>query len=90
MGYNMTMIRINIADAKANLSRYLELVESGEVVVVCRRNVPIAELRAVPKRTRRPVRVGVGIELFGEWTVPDSFDDPLPDDILAVLLGEGP
>ena len=44
------MIRVNVAEAKAHLSRYLESVERGETVVLCRRNVPVAEIRALPKR----------------------------------------
>ncbi|MDE2906099.1 MAG: type II toxin-antitoxin system prevent-host-death family antitoxin, partial [Acidobacteriota bacterium] len=43
------MVRVNIAEAKARLSTYLDSVEQGETVVLCRRNVPIAEIRALPK-----------------------------------------
>lgn len=39
------MLKVNIAQAKAHLSKYLESVERGETVVLCRRNVPIAEIR---------------------------------------------
>jgi antitoxin (DNA-binding transcriptional repressor) of toxin-antitoxin stability system len=41
------MIKVNIQDAKTHLSRYLDRVEEGEVVVVCRHNRPVAELRAI-------------------------------------------
>ena len=47
--YNWTMIPVNIADAKAHLSRYLGRVERGETILLCRRNVPVAELRPLPK-----------------------------------------
>jgi antitoxin (DNA-binding transcriptional repressor) of toxin-antitoxin stability system len=30
------MIRVNIQEAKTHLSRYLDRVEQGEVVIVCR------------------------------------------------------
>lgn len=85
----MTMIKVNVADAKTNLSRYLEQVEAGEVVVVCRRNVPIAELRAIAAPARRRRRLGVGRKLFGDWQVPTSFDDPLPDWMLDAFEGRG-
>lgn len=39
------MIRLNIHEAKTHLSRYLPEIERGETVVLCRRNVPIAEIR---------------------------------------------
>ena len=43
------MIRVDIADAKTHLARYLDSVEKGEMVVICRRNVPIAEIRPVSR-----------------------------------------
>ena len=41
------MIQVNIQEAKTHLSRYLDRVAQGEVVIVCRHNQPVAELRAV-------------------------------------------
>ena len=69
------MNKVNIADARAHLSRYLARVEAGETITLCRRNVPVAEIR--PLRTEpaesRPIGIDRGM------TVPDSFFDPLPD-----------
>ena len=50
--HHMVMIRINIAEEKAHFSRYIESVERGETVTVCRRNVPVAEIRALPQPRR--------------------------------------
>ena len=77
--YNRTMIRVNIADAKAHLSRYLGRVEQGETIVLCRRNVPVAEIRPLPKRPGglRPVGIDRGMD------IPPSFFEPLPDEMLA-------
>ena len=85
MTYNLTMLKVNIADAKTHLSRYLELVERGETVVVCRRNVPIAEIRPVPglRTEERPVGIDRGM------TIPSSFFEPLPDDVLDAFEGGG-
>ena len=77
------MIRVNVAEAKAHLSRYLESVERGETVVVCRRNVPIAEIRALPRRAPEPRPVGIDRGM----TVPVAFFEPLPDDLLAAFEG---
>lgn len=79
------MIQINIAEAKARLSRYLENVERGETVVLCRRNVPIAEIRPLtkPPAHERPVGIDRGM------TVPDSFFEPLPDDVLDAFGADG-
>lgn len=77
------MIRVNIADAKANLSRHLERVENGETIVICRRNVPIAEIRPVAKMLAkaRPVGIDRGMQ------VPASFFAPLPDALLDAFEG---
>ena len=81
-----TMVKLNIHEAKTHLSHYLELLEAGkeDAIVICRRNLPIAEIRAVPKErnVRRPVGLG-----RGSFTVPSTFFDPLPDDLLAAFEG---
>lgn len=70
----MTMKMVNIHDAKARLSEYLELVEAGERVLICRRNEPVAELRLVPAaRTHARPLGGTPLE------IPAAFFDPLPD-----------
>jgi antitoxin (DNA-binding transcriptional repressor) of toxin-antitoxin stability system len=50
------MKRVNIADAKAHLSEYLREVKRGETLVICERNVPVAELRAVGAGDQYPDR----------------------------------
>ena len=79
------MKKVNIQDAKTHLSRYLEAVEQGEVVVVCRRNVPIAELRAVPRDRRDPRPIGIR----DDFEVVEAFFAPLPEDLLAAFEGGG-
>jgi prevent-host-death family protein len=34
----------NIAELKNNLSKFISFVEQGEVVEICKRNVPVAKL----------------------------------------------
>jgi len=46
-----TMIMVNIHQAKARLSEFLEAAAQGEQVLICNRNRPVAELRALPDRT---------------------------------------
>ena len=79
------MLKVNIADAKTHLARYLEMVERGETVVVCRRNVPIAEIRPVPglPSEERPVGIDRGM------TIPPSSFEPLPVDVLDAFDGAG-
>ena len=81
----MTMNQVNIAEAKARLSYYLDKVIRGETVVICRRNVPIAELRRIPAPLQQPRPVGIDRGM----TIPDSFFEPLPDDLLDAFEGTG-
>ncbi len=78
------MIKLNIHEAKTHLSRYLEKLLKGETILLCKRNVPIAEIRPLPPRrkTRRPVGLAKG-----ELTVPPSFFEPLPEDLLSGFEG---
>lgn len=75
----MTMIVINIHEAKAKLSAYLDAVASGETVVICKRNRPVAELRAVEQKRTKPRPIGLG---KGTITIPPSFFEPMRDEWL--------
>jgi prevent-host-death family protein len=77
---------VNIHEAKAHLSEYLKAVESGEEIVIARRNKPVARLVAVepeqPKK-RRPFGLAKG----KVWISPD-FNEPLDDELLGLFTGE--
>ena len=75
----MTMILVNIHEAKARLSEYLDAVAKGERVLICKRNQPIAELRAVEQKRTAPRLIGGGPYHF---EVPASFFEPMPDEFL--------
>jgi antitoxin (DNA-binding transcriptional repressor) of toxin-antitoxin stability system len=87
MTYKMTMIRVNVADAKAHLSEYLDKLEGGQIdaVVLCRRNEPIAEIRPLPRAEVKPRPVG---RAKGTFSVPATFFDPLPEELVAAFAGE--
>ncbi len=74
----LAMNKVNIADARASLSRYVARVEAGETIVLCRRNVPVAEIRPIRDvpRAMRPVGIDRGL------AIPESFFEPLPIDLL--------
>jgi len=77
------MKKVNIYEAKTHFSALVDRVAGGETIQICRRKVPAAELRPVPKprRTRRP------IGLLPGFTVPKAFFEPLPDDLVAAFEG---
>ncbi|MCL5966764.1 MAG: type II toxin-antitoxin system Phd/YefM family antitoxin [Deltaproteobacteria bacterium] len=78
------MIRINIYEAKTRLSSYLERLRAGETILLCKRNVPVAEIRPLPAPSgeRRPVGLAAGT-----FRVPKSFFEPLPEDVIAAFRG---
>jgi antitoxin (DNA-binding transcriptional repressor) of toxin-antitoxin stability system len=81
----MVMQRINVHDAKTHLSRYLERVERGEVFTICRNNVPVAELRAVP--SQRATRRRLGLHK-GQVRIGPDFFEPLDDADLGSWSGD--
>jgi len=80
----MTMIKLNIHEAKTHLSKYLDRVAKGEVIVLCKRNVPIAEIHPVSqsRNTKRPLGLA-----RGKFEVPPEFFLPLPDEIIDSFQG---
>lgn len=82
------MIMINIHEAKAKLSEYLAAVEAGESVQICRRNVPIAQLVPLPKQDTEPRPIGLACD--PEYEIPESFFEPLPEELLKAFNGELP
>ena len=78
------MKRVNMHEAKTHLSRYIAELGPGEVILICNRNEPVAELRPVSQSSVGPPRIGVA---KGQFNVPDSFFEPLPEEILKAFEG---
>lgn len=72
------MKRLNVHEAKASFSAVLDQVEKGEVVIICRRNLAVAELRALPAPRREPRPIGLEVG----FRVDPAFFEPLPDELL--------
>jgi antitoxin (DNA-binding transcriptional repressor) of toxin-antitoxin stability system len=73
--HNLVVTKVNIHDAKTNLSRYLAELPPGGEIQLCNRNLPVAALRSLRKAEGLKPRIGVA---KGEFEVPASFFDPLP------------
>lgn len=82
--YNIFMSIISLQELANDPVSALDRVEAGERIVVVRDGRPVAELRPVrsPRLTPRPFGLAAGA-----FTVPDDFDAPLPDDLLAEFEG---
>jgi prevent-host-death family protein len=79
------MIKLNIHEIKRRFSKYVDLVLDGETVIVCRRNVPVAELRAIRQSSRQKPVLGAA---KGTFSIPAEFYEPLPEDLLVAFEGE--
>ena len=82
----MSMIKLKIHEAKTHLSKYLPRLQKGETILLCKRNQPIAEIRPLPVAQKKNRPLGLAA---GKFTVPDSFFEPLPDDLLDLFEGKG-
>ncbi len=81
------MIRLNIHEAKTHLSKHLRRVKKGESIILCERNIPIAEIRPIKPQNRQPRPIGLD---KGRLFVPENFNDPLPDWLLDAFEGKEP
>jgi antitoxin (DNA-binding transcriptional repressor) of toxin-antitoxin stability system len=81
------MIRLNIHEAKTHLSKYLAKLEKGETILLCRRNEPIAEIRPLSAKRKKPRPIGLD---EGKIKLGPEFFEPLPDELLAYFNGEKP
>jgi antitoxin (DNA-binding transcriptional repressor) of toxin-antitoxin stability system len=81
------MIKLNVHEAKTHLSRYLERLARGESIILCKRNIPIAEIRPIakPRTAKRPVGL-----TKGKFKLSRKFFKSLPADILESFYGEEP
>jgi prevent-host-death family protein len=84
------MATFNIHEAKTHFSRLVDQAAAGGEVVIAKAGKPVAKLvpfSKSPERAALPKRK-LGI-LEGKAIIPDDFDAPLPDDVLA-LFEDGP
>jgi antitoxin (DNA-binding transcriptional repressor) of toxin-antitoxin stability system len=81
------MIRLNVHEAKTHLSRYLARLARGETILLCKRNIPIAEIRplAPQRKAKRPVGLAKG-----KFKIPAEFFEPLPSDVLDSFYSQKP
>ena len=77
------MATVNIYEAKAKLSKLVDLASQGEDVIIARNGKPAARLTSlIPEK--RPIQFGL---LEGKGWIAEDFDAPLPDDVLAEFEG---
>jgi prevent-host-death family protein len=73
----------NIREAKTHLSHLLDRVAQGEEVIIARNGRPVAKLVRVTTEPRQPGR------LKGRIRIGPEFEEPLPEESLAIFRGDG-
>lgn len=80
---NKPLKQINIYEAKSQFSSLVDRASKGETIVIAKSGTPLAKL--VPlKEKKKKIKFGT---LKGKIHVPDDFDAPLPEEILALFEG---
>ena len=74
---------INIHEAKTHLSRIVDEVAAGSVVIIAKAGKPMARLMPL---TGIPRAKKLGL-LKGKIKVPDDFNAPLSEDVIADFEG---
>ena len=77
------MEMVNVHAAKTHLSRLLDRAHEGEEFVIAKAGRPVARLGPL-RRTVKKRRLGL---LDGKLRIPDDFNEPLPDELLAAFEG---
>jgi len=79
------MIKVNVHDAKTHFSEYVKRAMKGETILVCKRNLPVAELRGLQPEARKTRRLGF---YKGKTHIPPEFWDPLPQEFQDYFDGK--
>lgn len=74
---------VNIHEAKTHLSRLVDEVAAGAEVIIAKAGKPMARLSPIAAPVRKK-RLGM---LKGKIKVPDDFNAPLDDNVLAAFEG---
>jgi prevent-host-death family protein len=79
------MVSVTADEIQRDPSKYLRKVEAGETVIIVQADKAIAELRPISSSGKQLRPFGL---CAGEFTVPDDFDAPLPEELLNAFEGK--
>ena len=74
-------IKVNIHQAKTQLSQLIASVEGGDDVIIARAGSAVAKLTAI--KQKKGGRLPGSAK--GKIRIADDFDDPLPQDLLRLF-----
>lgn len=78
------MVKLNINQVRDNISEHLKMLKKEGSIIICKRNIPIAEIKAIPdsKKTKKKVNIGFAKGLF---KVDERFFEPLSEEELDLF-----
>ncbi len=79
------MIQVNADEIKRDFPAYLERVEAGETLIILEAGKPVAEIKPIDSDSTSLRPFGL---CAGQFTVPDDFDEPLPDSTIREFEGQ--
>lgn len=81
----MGITKLDILEVEANLYKYVAMLRPEDKIILCQGDTPVAEIRRLPgaANEKRPTGLGAGMA-----EIPDSFFDPLPDELLDLFEGK--
>jgi antitoxin (DNA-binding transcriptional repressor) of toxin-antitoxin stability system len=74
------MSTVSLDDVRHDPAPILTRAQAGETIIVVDANRPVLEIHPVGAVTAEPRPFGL---CAGAFTVPDNFDEPLPEDIIS-------
>ena len=78
------MTTIQMSDVQSDPLGCVRRAAAGETLIVFDQNKPIVEIRPATPLATGPRPIGLAA---GQFTVPDDFDAPLPENILRDFEG---
>lgn len=79
------MTQISVQEIHRDPLAFVHRIEAGEPLLVVRGDIAIAEIQPISPACEAPRPFGLAA---GEFTVPDDFDELLPDEVVKSFEGE--
>jgi antitoxin (DNA-binding transcriptional repressor) of toxin-antitoxin stability system len=76
------MITLELNEIPDKISELIKLIQEGNSLILTQADQPIAEIKPITGKIKKRRPIGL---CEGEFTVPDDFNDPLPDDIIQLF-----
>jgi prevent-host-death family protein len=79
------MKQLNLAEAKANLSRLVDQAAKGKSVIIAKSGIPMAKLVPLDEPKRKKFNFDALKGIFSD-EVAKALEEPLPDEVLEIML----